>query len=77
MTLDSGLRRNDGQGKMLRPDIFEHRLLDPHQILPAQPCRLGDRLDGVRWGGSIIRVAEAQWAVPGFGTRWHRRPRCR
>ena len=26
MTLDSGLRRNDGQGIMLCPDIFEHRL---------------------------------------------------
>ncbi len=26
MTLDSGLRRNDGPGIMLCPDIFEHRL---------------------------------------------------
>ncbi len=26
MTLDSGLRRNDVQGIMLCPDIFEHRL---------------------------------------------------
>ena len=26
MTLDSGLRRNDGQGIMLHPDIFEHSL---------------------------------------------------
>ena len=27
MTLDSGLRRNDVQGIMTCPDIFEHRLL--------------------------------------------------
>ncbi len=27
MTLDSGLRRNDPQGIMRCPDIFEHKLL--------------------------------------------------
>ena len=30
ITLDSGLRRNDGQGTTLRPDIFQQRLLETH-----------------------------------------------
>ena len=31
----------------------------------------------VRGGRNTIRVAAALWAVLGFGTPWHRRPRCR
>ena len=91
LSMDGLLDLSDlaGEGKQsqrlpIRPPLWQRETMPPifggrrsgcyleRYLLRTLPGITSDRVDG-----NTIRVAAALWAVPGFETPLHRRPRCR